>query len=124
MIKMNYVPKFHNVFERADSIGFGETYLGMFGGPSHTVHGNWQDLLEYHLQELDSGFGPELDWHNPRPQLLFTIGIVTLDMLKNYLAHLAKENADRIILELEDLLERLILSKDEHEKFITDRQIA
>jgi len=114
----------NNVFERADSIGLGETYLGMFGGPSHTVHGNWQDLLEYHLEELDSGFGPELEWHNPRPQLLFAIGIVTVDMLKSYLAHLAKETADRIILELDDLLERLILSNDEHEKFIIDRQIA
>ena len=113
-----------NVFERADSIGLGEAYLGMFGGPSHTVHGNWQDLLEYHLEVLGCGFGPELEWHNPRPQLLFAIGIVTVGMLKNYLSHLAKENADKMILELDDLLERLILSNDEHERFITERQIA
>lgn len=114
----------NNVFERADSIGLGEAYLGMFGGPSHTVHGNWQDLLEYHLEELDAGFGPELEWHNPRPQLLFAIGIATVDMLKNYLVHFAKEDAGKIILELDDLLERIALSNDEHEQFIIDRQTA
>lgn len=38
------------------------------------------------LEESDTGFGPELEWHNLRPQLLFAIGIVTVDMLENYLA--------------------------------------
>jgi hypothetical protein len=112
------------IFERADSIGLGEAYLGMFGGPSHTVHGNWQDLLEYHIEDLGCGFGPELEWHNPRPQLLFAIGIVTVDMLKNYLSHLAEENADKIIRGLDDLLERLMLSNEEHERFVTERQTA
>jgi hypothetical protein len=112
------------IFDRADSIGLGKVYLEMFGGPSHTVHGNWQDLLEYHLEDLGCGFGPELAWHNPRPQLLFAIGIFTVDMLKKYLLHFAGENADKMIRELDDLLGRLILSDKEHERFLTERQTA
>ena len=33
------------VFDRASAIDMEDAYLGIFGLPSHVVHGNWQDLL-------------------------------------------------------------------------------
>jgi hypothetical protein len=44
------------LFERAKHVGLEKAYLPMVGGPSHSVHGNWQDLLEYHLDESENGF--------------------------------------------------------------------
>jgi hypothetical protein len=37
-------------------------YLAAFGGGSQNVHGNWMDLLEYHLEEDGDGFAPSLEW--------------------------------------------------------------
>ena len=34
-----------NIFEKAKDVGLGEAYLGVFAGASHSVHGNWQDLI-------------------------------------------------------------------------------
>ena len=39
-----------NLYERADLVGLGGTYVGTFGGPSSSVHGNWMDLLEFQLE--------------------------------------------------------------------------
>lgn len=60
-----------NIFERAKAVGLEGAYLSAFGGGSHTVHGNWQDLVEYHLEDIDeASFRADFEWHMPRPQLL------------------------------------------------------
>lgn len=35
-----------NLFERAQAVGLDDRYMGTFGGPSSSVHGNWSDLLD------------------------------------------------------------------------------
>jgi hypothetical protein len=46
-----------NLYQRADALGWSEMYLGTFGGPSASVHGNWMDLLGMHLDDHDGGEG-------------------------------------------------------------------
>lgn len=111
--------KKNTLLERAQAVDLGEAYLGLVGGPSHTVHGNWQDLLEYHLDETESGFVPELEWHRPRPQPLFVISILTLQMLEDYVVQLVGEHAKPLLDDLDDLRERLDLANDEHEHFLS-----
>ncbi len=58
-----------SLYQRAKAVGFEVMYLAAFGGGSQNVHGNWMDLLEYHLDEDGNGFVPSLDWHRHRPQV-------------------------------------------------------
>lgn len=110
------------LFDRAQAIGWQEAYLFFVGGPSHAVHGNWQDLLEYHLEESENGFAPDLDWHQPRPQPLFAIGLLSLTVVADYLTHLVGEDASPVIDDLNDLQGRLSLANHEHEAFLSSRQ--
>ena len=59
-------------------------YGAAFGGGSHTIHGNWMDLIDYHLEDVDSGFGPQLKWRRPRPQLLFMIATLATEAIGEY----------------------------------------
>jgi hypothetical protein len=43
-----------DLFRRADKVGVGESYLYLFGGPSHHVHGSWFDLMQYHLNMMET----------------------------------------------------------------------
>jgi len=45
-----------SIYSRAMAIGMSEAYRGLFGGPSHAIHGNWQDLLRFHLVKEGSDF--------------------------------------------------------------------
>lgn len=112
------------IFERAEAVGWGDGYLYVFGGPSHAVHGNWQDLLEYHLDEHENGFQPEFEWHRPRPQPLFAIALLTLTVLDEYLVHLVGDEAKPVVEDFEELRQRLVVANQTHEEFLTARQKA
>jgi len=45
----NSKPWGKSIYNRVETIGMAEAYRGLFGGPSHSIHGNWQDLLRFHL---------------------------------------------------------------------------
>jgi hypothetical protein len=111
-----------DLYQRASAVGLGEAYLGLFGGPSHNVHGSWQDLIEYHLHHDGEGFTPELAWHRPRPQVLFSlakVGVVTLEV---YLERLAGADAEGVITDLRDLWDRIEIANRAHEAFLSARQ--
>jgi hypothetical protein len=65
-----------NLFDRATAVGLGTAYLAGVGGGSHSIHGNWMDLLEYHLDDVDDGFEPQLEWRRPRPQVCIAIAFL------------------------------------------------
>jgi hypothetical protein len=58
-----------DLYQRAKAVGLDVIYLAAFGGGSQNVHGNWMDLLEYHLDGEGEEFAPGLEWHRPRPQV-------------------------------------------------------
>ncbi|QGS29701.1 DUF5677 domain-containing protein [Cupriavidus metallidurans] len=111
-----------DLYQRADAVGLGEAYLGLFGGPSHNVHGSWQDLIEYHLHHDGEGFTPELAWHRPRPQVLFTLARIGVETLMAYLEHFAGDGAEGVISELQDLGDRIEIANRAHEAFLSARQ--
>jgi hypothetical protein len=111
-----------DLYQRAEAVGLGEAYLGLFGGPSHNIHGAWQDLLEYHLNHDGEGFTPELAWHRPRPQVLFTLAKIGVATLQVYLEHFAGDGSEGIISELEDLWDRIAIADRAHEAFLSARQ--
>jgi hypothetical protein len=108
-----------DLFQRSSAVGWGEGYLALFGGPSHHVHGSWQDLIEYHLHHDGSGFTPELAWHMPRPQVLFTLARVGLATLTTYLEYLAGDEAEGVIGAVEDLWKRIDVADRAHEAFLS-----
>lgn len=69
-----------NLFEKAESINWGDAYLGIFGGMSGAIHGNWCDIASHHLELFDdSGFyEPSFEWSTPRPQGPYALAQVLL----------------------------------------------
>ena len=111
-----------NIFERAQALGLETAYLAAFGGASHSVHGNWQDLLEYHLEETEEGgFKPDFEWHQPRPQVLNAIALHATQAVMDYLKWLVSDRADEMVKVLQDLQERIMLLDPLHEDFLVRR---
>lgn len=107
-----------NLFEKAKEVGLEDAYLGAFAGPSHSVHGNWQDLLEYHLDVNDEGYRAELKWHSPRPQLLTTVAYLALQTLTLFFSQAIGEAGDEVAAKIPDLENRINTFVDLHEKFL------
>lgn len=99
----------------------GEAYMAGFGGMSHSIHGSWQDLLEYHLVDHDDGtFEPEFAWHPIRPQVLLALGVMTVDTITGYLAFMAQRaSMEDLGPKLADLKQRLFIVNDAHEAFLS-----
>lgn len=106
-----------NLYQRAETLGWEELYLGTFGGPSASVHGNWMDLLENHLEEHDGqGFSPRGTWRHPRPQIGDTIALLTVEAVQDYLNLLFGD--DLALSPLHDLSERILTAMRSHEDFL------
>lgn len=111
-----------NVFERAQEVGLDHAYLAAFGGGSHNVHGNWMDLVEYHLQEKDHGFGPQLEWQYPRPQNLYVIASLSVVTIGKYFRYVGGEELAKLVeAKLNYLEERIKQTDAAHEKYVTSR---
>ena len=107
-----------NLFEKAREVELEDAYLGAFAGPSHSVHGNWQDLLEYHLEVDDDGYRADLEWHRPRPQLLSTLAHLTMKTPTLFFSHAVGEAGDEMTKKFPDLEDRLRAFVYLHEAFL------
>ena len=109
-----------NLYERAKSIGFENFYIALFGLPSHSVHGNWADLITHHLKYEDGSFSPNTKWNLPRPQLLFTIGLLSAYTNKNYLNHIFPECLEKyqISLTIDGMIRKIHIVDELHEQFL------
>jgi len=112
-----------NLYERAERVGLGQAYMAAFGGGSHAVHGNWQDMLEYNLEKLDdNSYRPNLDWHMPRPQILETLAMLVADALMDYVTYFTEGDATEFVQRLEDLQDRAHRISALHEAFLVKQQ--
>ena len=97
-------------------------YLAAFGGGSQNVHGNWMDLLEYHLEDDRGGFVASLEWHRPRPQIGLAIAQMATNVVARFFTFVgAFENVERLDVRLDGLAERINRANVGHERFITGR---
>ena len=108
------------IYEKAYDVGLGEAYLAAFGGGSHSVHGNWQDMLEYNLEKLPNGsFMPCFEWHPPRPQLLNAIALLSTDAIIEYLNWVSAGNAKCLEDKITDLQKRILHLDKLHEEYLS-----
>lgn len=109
-----------NIFERAKAVGLEAAYLAAFGGASHTVHGNWQDLVEYHLENVnEDSFLADFEWHAPRPQLLDAITLHAAETAADFVHYLAPDESGPFVDLLRDLQDRVLLLSRLHEEFLS-----
>lgn len=108
-----------NLYEKAEDVGLEGAYLAAFGGGSHSVHGNWQDMLEYNLEILPNGnFSPVFEWHPPRPQLLDAISKLSVGAIFDYLNWITEGESEAIEKQLLDLLKRIEILGRLHEEYL------
>lgn len=111
-----------NLYDRAKAVGLDQAYLAAFGGGSHSVHGNWQDLLEYHLETIDdSSYRPSFEWRNPRPQILEALTTLIVDSVADYVDFITESGADEFFERLDSLRERTLQLSMLHEQFLVRR---
>jgi hypothetical protein len=111
-----------SLYQRAKAVGFETMYLAAFGGGSQNIHGNWMDLLEYHLDEDGEGFVPSLEWHRPRPQIGLAIAQMTADVVGRFFDLVeAFEMVDGLDERLDDLAKRINRVNVAHERFVTNQ---
>lgn len=80
---VNRSSKWKSIKSRADEVAGEMFYSVYYGLASHSIHGNWQDILLNNLTKLDKGFKLNLKWHRAKPQIMdgpitFNLDIVTL----------------------------------------------
>jgi Family of unknown function (DUF5677) len=111
-----------NLRQRAEAVGLETMYLAAFGGGSQNIHGNWMDLLEYHLDEGGNGFAPNLDWHRPRPQVALAVAQMATDVVWRFFSLIdVFKDVQRLNNRLKDLEERINRANVGHEQFVTNR---
>lgn len=112
-----------NLFQRAKAVGLDVIYLAASGGSSQNVHGNWMDLLEYHLEADDGeGFLPSLEWHRPGPQVGLAIAQMAAEVVARFFSLVkAFEEMQGLDIRLEDLARRIHRANVGHERFVTNR---
>lgn len=74
--------KWKSIKDRANLVA-GEMFYSVFYGiSSHSIHGNWQDILLNNLKKIEDGFELNLQWNRPRPQIIDGAIILNLDIVK------------------------------------------
>lgn len=108
--------------QKSVELGYEKAYLAIFAGPSESVHGNWGDLLRYHLTWTAGRFTPRTD-SSPmkRPQPFFAIGVIGARGVLEYLERLDPVRFSHPIEQLLDLAVRSDLADSLHEQYLQRR---
>jgi hypothetical protein len=103
-----------------------EAYILLYGSSSHAVHGNWQDLINFHLTASGDGFLPNIEWSTPTLQILSAVTLLSCDLLRDYAAEVLPDSESKnVLLEfVDDLMQRTILVDVTHETFIQNKRKA
>ena len=114
-----------NIFKKAQEVGLEKFYLAAFGGGSHSIHGNWQEVYSNHLEWEDGGsneFTPKLTWKMPRPQLVTSYAILINDTVKIFFQFVAGNEASNYFDPLlDDLRDRVLELVEAHEKYLSKK---
>jgi hypothetical protein len=94
-------------------------YVLIYGLASHAVHGNWQDLINYHLEKEGDGFLPDTDWTMPTLQIIHATTVLSCDLLHNYATEVLpdSESKTNLIANIEDIMSRAFKLDGQHELF-------
>lgn len=76
---VNKSSKWKSIAKRAEAVAGDQFYKVFYGIASHSIHGNWQDILMNNLFKNSDGFEVNLQWNRPRPQIMD--GAIILNLL-------------------------------------------
>ena len=83
--EVNRSSKWKSIKSRADEVFNEQFYKVFYGMGSHSVHGNWQDVLSYNLKGFDDKFKVKTEWNKPKPQLMDFAIFQNFDILKTFI---------------------------------------
>lgn len=112
-----------NLRQKAQDVGLDDAYLAVFSGMSHSVHGAWQDIYQFHLNTNGDGtFTPNLEWRRPRPQAQFFLALIALDAVHDFFRFIGGDAAlDQVRDALEDLRTRVHIADEAHESYLVGK---
>jgi hypothetical protein len=95
-------------------------YVLIYGNASHSIHGNWQDIITFHLTKERDGFLPDTDWTYPTLQIIFSATVLSCDLLHTYAEEVLpdSENKKKLIASIEYIMTRAFKLDRQHELFI------
>ncbi len=112
--------KWKSIKDRASVVADEMFYSVFYGISSHSIHGNWQDILFHNLKKIEHVFELNLEWNEPRPQIINGAVILNLDIVKIFCElELKSDTTATLVIEkckiLNDYLANLIQN---HEKWM------
>jgi hypothetical protein len=128
-VDLDEVPAKHrewamNMRGRLKAIGDEKRYIA-YRMMSHSVHGTWMDLLLHHLERDDQTglFRPDSQFSDVDARILTPLAKSALVAVQAYIRRFyrIKEVAELLNSRIEDLLERVLLVDEVHEKLFSTR---
>jgi len=112
----------NNIYERFKAVDNSRLYQA-FALQSHSIHGNWQDLLTYHLKETNGKYTTNQNWYKPSFQCLNPLCLIIVDILKLFVDFYFEKNEDtnNLMNELDDLKKRIVSLETAHENYLRNR---
>ena len=97
-----------------------ERYCSLQRIPSHSVHGDWVDLVTYHLNINEGRYGGCFDFSPETPAFFLPAAAFVLDGLKDYMnRYFQSVNESQVLISgIEDLLGRLRRTDELYETWI------
>ncbi len=113
--------KWKSIAARAQSVGYDKIYDIVYGIASHSVHGNWQDILVNNLSKTQNGFKLRLDWNKLRPQIVDGPIMINLEVARVFLEEIIQDQELKktLIPKIGELNKYLLLIVNKHEKYIS-----
>lgn len=121
--EVNKSSKWKSIKSRADEVA-GEMFYSVFYGiSSHSIHGNWQDILYNNLSKSEDGFKINLKWNNPKPQIMEGVILFNLDLVNIFCEKELKENSNYDILKekVKMLFDYYECLSTKHEVYLTSK---
>ncbi len=123
--ELNRSSSWKNLKKRLDKINvtnnLSQTYNIFYGLSSHSIHGNWQDLVQHHISQDGEFFTLNYEWNSPKPNLLYAVIIFNLIISREFaykeLEVNSKEDVRHDIEILSNYHDFLVLKYDEFRKF-------
>jgi hypothetical protein len=119
---VNKSSKWKSIKERALAVAGEQFYKVFYGIASHSIHGNWQDILMNNLSKKSDGFEINLQWNRPRPQIIDGVIILNLLVTNKFVEKEKLDNKEIYNEKLKMLLEYHEIIQSNHEEFLKNRK--
>nr|WP_288935657.1 DUF5677 domain-containing protein [uncultured Allomuricauda sp.] len=115
---VNKSSKWKSIAKRAEAVAGDQFYKVFYGIASHSIHGNWQDILMNNLSKSSDGFEINLQWNRPRPQIMDGAIILNLLVANTFVEKEKLDNKEIYDEKFEMLREYLESIQSNHEEFL------